>query len=77
MVYLGGPRGRRGRGGRGALYLHDPPPGYRPPRRRLPLKERQRNLRVDWIMLRVATVVVVPLVIALFVIIVLMVATHQ
>jgi hypothetical protein len=76
MVYLGGPRGRRGRGGRAALYLHDPPPGYRPPRRRLPLKERQRNLRVDWIVLRVATVVVVPLVIALFVIIVLMVATH-
>ena len=77
MVYLGGRRGRSGRGGRGALYLHDPPPGYRPPRRRLPLKERQRNLRVDWILLRVATVVVVPVVIALLVIIVLMVATHK
>jgi hypothetical protein len=75
MVYLGGPRGRRGRA-RG-LYLHDPPPGYRPPRRTLPLKDRQRNLRVDWVLLRVATMVLVPVVIALFVIIVLLVATHR
>jgi hypothetical protein len=74
MVYLGGPRGRRGR--RSALYLHDAPPGYRPPRQHLPAKEQQRNLRTDWILLRVATVVVVPLVIALIVIIVMMVATH-
>jgi hypothetical protein len=74
MVYLGGPRGRRGR--RAALYLHDPPPGYRPPRQHLSQKDQQRNLRTDWILLRVATVVIVPVVIALIVIITMMVATH-
>lgn len=75
MVYLGGPRGRRGR--RNALYLHDAPPGYRPPRQHLPQKEAQRNLRTDWILLRVATVVIVPVVIALIVIITVMVAMHS
>lgn len=74
MVYLGGPRGRRRR--RAALYLHDPPPGYRPPRQHLSAKEQQRNLRTDWILLRVATVVMVPVVMALVVIIALMIASH-
>jgi len=37
----------------------------------------QRNLRTDWILLRVATVVIVPVVIALIVIIVMMVAKHS
>ena len=76
MVYLGGPRRRRGRGGSG-LYLHDAPPGYRPPRQHLSVKDQQRNLRTDWLLLRVATVVIVPVVIALVVIIALMVAAHS
>jgi hypothetical protein len=37
MVWIGGPRRRRG------LYLHDPPPGYHPPRPRMPLKDRQTD----------------------------------
>ncbi|TVZ05947.1 hypothetical protein EAS64_00265 [Trebonia kvetii] len=52
-------------------------PGYRPPRQHLPVKDQQRNLRTDWILLRVATVVIVPVVIALVVIIALMVAAHS
>ena len=39
--------------------LHDPPPGYHPPRPRIPLKERQREARRDWVLMRVATVVLV------------------
>ena len=31
MVYLGGPRRRRGGAGAKGIYLHDPPPGYHPP----------------------------------------------
>ena len=56
MVWLGGPR----RGGRSRpIVLHDPPPGYHPPRPRIPLKERQREARQDWVLMRVATVVLV------------------
>jgi hypothetical protein len=73
MVYLGGPRGRRGRG----LYLHDPPPGYRPPRRRLPVKERQRWMRQDWILLRAATAILVGVVVAFIVIISMLIAAHS
>jgi hypothetical protein len=58
MVYLGGPRRRRGTQGRG-LYLHNPPPGYRPPRLRIPMKDRQRKARQDWVLMRVTTVVLV------------------
>ena len=72
MVYLGGPRGRR----RG-IYLHDAPPGYRPPRPRIPLKDRQREARGDWILLRVLTVVLVPVAAAVLVIISLIIATHS
>jgi hypothetical protein len=76
MVYLGGPRKRRGTQGRG-LYLHDPPPGYRPPRLRIPMKERQRKARQDWILMRVTTVALVLTAIAVLVIISLMVATYS
>lgn len=76
MVYLGGPRRRRGTQGRG-LYLHDPPPGYRPPRLRIPMKERQRKARQDWILMRVTTVVLVLTAIAVLVIISLMIATYS
>jgi hypothetical protein len=72
MVYLGGPS-------RGAPRprLNDPPHGYRPPRRRLPLKERQRKARQDWILMRVATVILVPTAVAIVVIIFLIIATHS
>jgi len=58
MVWLGGPRRRsqewiRGRG----IFLHDAPPGYRPPKRRVPVQERQREERQERTLLRVASVV--------------------
>jgi hypothetical protein len=71
MVYLGGPRGRRG------LRLHDPPPGYHPPRPRIPLQDRQRRVREDWVLLRVATVVLALATAAMAVIIALMIAGYH
>jgi hypothetical protein len=75
MVWLGGPRRRSGRGARG-IYLNDPPPGYRRPRFRIPLKDRQRMVREDWVLMRVTTVVLVLTAVAFVVIIALFVATH-
>ena len=72
MVYLGGPRRRIGRST--GLYLHDPPPGYSPPRTDLPLKTRQRKAREDWVLMRVTTVIVVLVATAVAVFIALMVA---
>jgi hypothetical protein len=80
MVWIGGPRRdpefRLGRGRRG-LYLHDPPPGYRPPRPRLSVKDRQRIARRDWILEHVLAVILVLSAVAVIVIICLMVATHS
>ena len=76
MVYLGGPIDPRRRR-RIGLYLHDPPPGYSPPRPRMPLKDRQRQAREDWILLRVLTVVLVPTVVAVLVIVSLMIAMRS
>jgi hypothetical protein len=73
MVWLGGPR----RGGRTKpIVLHDPPPGYRPPRPTIPLKDRQRNAREDWVLMRVTTVVLVFAAAAFMVIIFVIIATH-
>ena len=72
MVWLGGPRGRGGRS-RG-IVLHDPPPGYRRPRPRVPLKERQREAREDWVLMRVLTVVLILAAAAMAVFIALMIA---
>lgn len=69
MVYLSGP----GRGTR-RLRLHDAPPGYRPPQP--PPEERRRQLRQDYILLRVATVCAVGLVTALVAVVLIMIATH-
>ena len=69
MAYLGGP----GRGVRRPR-LHDAPPGYRPPQ--LPPGEQRRQLRQDYILLRVATVLAVGLVIALVVVCLIAIATH-
>jgi hypothetical protein len=71
MVWLGGPS-------RGAFRprLHNPPPGYRPPRRRIPLKERQRMARRDWVLEHVLAVILTLLAGAFMVIIFLMIATH-
>jgi hypothetical protein len=72
MVYLG-PRWR----GAFRPRLHNPPPGYRPPRLRIPLKERQRQARENYILMRAATVILVPTAIALVVIIFLIIAAHS
>lgn len=69
MVYLSGP----GRGVR-RLRLHDAPPGYSPPR--LPPEEQRRQLRQDYILLRIATVCGVGLAAALVVVCLIMIATH-
>jgi hypothetical protein len=74
MAYLGGPT-RPVRGAR-PLKLHDLPPGYRPPRVKVPEKERLREERQERTLLRVATVVGALVGVATLVIIVLMVATH-
>ena len=79
MVWLGGPRGwRLGRPARpSGIYLHDPPPGYHPPRPEIPLKDRQRQARQDWVLMRVATVVLILVAAAFMVIMVVIIATHS
>jgi hypothetical protein len=78
MVWLGGPRGwlpgnTRSRG----IYLHDPPPGYHPPRPEIPPRDRQRQARQDWVLMRVATVVLILVAVAFMVIMVALIATHS
>jgi hypothetical protein len=75
MVYLGGPRRRRGGAGAKGIYLHDPPPGYHPPR--MPSKELLRKARQDWVLEHVATVVLVLAAGALMVMLLLYIATHS
>jgi hypothetical protein len=72
MVWLGGRRGSR----TPPIKLHDPPPGYRPPRTTIPLKDRQRNARQDWVLMRVATVVLVLAAAAFIVIMVVLFVTR-
>jgi len=43
----------------------------------MPLKDRQRQAREDWILLRVLTVVLVPTVVAVLVIVSLMIAMRS
>jgi hypothetical protein len=74
MVWLGGPRRTWGTGRRG-IYLHDPPPGYRPPE--MPSKDRQRLARQDWLLMRIATVVLILVAVAFVMIMSLIIATHS
>jgi hypothetical protein len=80
MVWLSGPRKGRLRRNQPDLirqrgvYLHDPPPGYRPPA--MPSKDRRRMARRDWVLMRVATVVLVLAAAAFIVIIFVVIATH-
>ncbi len=80
MVWIGGPRrdpgDRLGRGRRG-LYLHDPPPGYHPPRLEISLKERQQKARQDWILEHILAVILISSAVAVAVIIVLMIAGYR
>jgi hypothetical protein len=76
MVWIGGPRGR-GSGRTKPLMLHDPPPGYRPPRRRMPLRQRQRKARQDWILEHVLAVILTLSAGAFMVIIFLIITTHH
>jgi hypothetical protein len=71
MTWINGPDG-------GGMWskpndLHDPPPGYHPPRMRQKVTPRQ--LRRAYILMRVATVVLILLVVAFMVIIGVMIAT--
>jgi hypothetical protein len=75
MVWLGGPRRGFGRGR--PIVLHDPPPGYHRPRPRIPLKDQQRMARQDWVLMRVATVVLVLVGGALAVFFLLMIAGYR
>lgn len=75
MVWLGGPRGGRGR--TKPIVLHDPPPGYRQPGLRIPLKVRQRQAREDWVLLRVTTIVLALAAAAFMVTILAIIATHM
>ena len=75
MVYLGGPRSRRGIRGRG-IYLHDPPPGTSCPRPKMPLQDRQRKARQEWAVMRATTVVLTPTAVAFMVIILITIATN-
>jgi hypothetical protein len=77
MVWLGGPRrsDRLGKGRRG-IYLHDPPPGYHPPRPEIPLKDRQRQARQDWILMCAASIALALAAVAFIVIMFLIIATH-
>jgi hypothetical protein len=78
MVWLGGPRGGRpGNTRPRGIYLHDPPPGYHPPRPESPLKDRQRQARQDWVLMRVATVVLIIVAVAFMVIMLLIIATQS
>ena len=72
MVYLGGPRRRRGRAGTG-IYLHDPPPGYHPPRSR---GLTPKQLRRDAVLLRALTVVLALIVVALITLFSVFIALH-
>ena len=74
MAWLGGPRGRRGRAG--PIVLHDPPPGYHPPRARIPWRVRQRQAREDWVLMRVTTVVLVLAAVSFFAILLIYIATR-
>jgi hypothetical protein len=74
MVWLGGPRRSGGRGPRG-IYLHDAPPGYRAPG--MPSKDRQRMARQDWLLMRVATVVLILVATVFMVIMFLIIAIHS
>jgi len=72
MVWLG-PRWR----GAFRPRLHDPPPGYHPPRPRIPLQERQRIARQEWILEHILLVILIPVAVAVAAIIVLMTAGYR
>ena len=77
MVWLGGPGKWWGSSRARGIYLHDPPPGYHPPRPEIPLKDRQRQARQEWVLMRVATVVLILVAVAFMVIMFLIIATHS
>lgn len=81
MVWISGPRkgqpaDRLHRGRRG-LYLHDPPPGYHAPHPKMPLKDRQRIARQDWVLEHVLAVILILSAAVVIVIICLIIATHH
>jgi hypothetical protein len=77
MVYLGARLTRAARADAGVSTCTILPLGYHPPRTRLSLKDQQRQARQEWVLLRVATVVLVLTAAAVLVIISLIIATHS
>jgi hypothetical protein len=72
MVWLG-PQSR----GAPRPRLHDPPyPGYRPHEPKVPLQDRERQARQNRVLLRVATIVLVPTAAAFLVMICVLLAMH-
>jgi hypothetical protein len=73
MAFLSGPaRGTK------RIKLHDPPPGYHPPRGPIiPLKDQQRRARRDWVIIRVAAVVLALAAAAFMVMRFVIIATHS
>jgi hypothetical protein len=76
MVWLGGPRRRNVRGLSGGIFLNDPPPGYHPPQSTMPLKDRQRMARQNWILEHILAVILIISATAVLVIILVIIATH-
>jgi hypothetical protein len=73
MVWIGGPRRGGGRGN--PVVLHDPPPGYRRPRRSS--WYLLCNVREARVVVRVGAVILVLAATALAVVIVLMIAGYR
>ena len=73
MVWIGGPR--RGAGRTKPLVLHDPPPGYRPPR--MPSWYLLVNERHARVIVRAAAAILVLAAAAVAVIIALMIAGYH
>jgi hypothetical protein len=58
--------------------LHDPPyPGYRQSEPKVPMEERRRQARQDWILLRVGTIVLVSVAATFLVLVCVLIATHM
>jgi hypothetical protein len=70
------PAKTQGNSGQGTLSARSSP-GYRPPRLRIPLRERQREARQEWILMRVTSIILILTALAVLVIISLMIATQS
>jgi hypothetical protein len=70
MVWLSGWRANGVR----PIVLHDPPPGYRPPKQRIPEEEQRRRVGRDRVLIQAATVVLVITATAFLALIIVLIA---